>query len=82
MHFALGSTLFALERWSEARAAFQQAATMNPKDAAAAYNTGLSLLRLRFFRESAKWLEEALRRDPRLPDAADVKNRIAVLRAQ
>jgi tetratricopeptide (TPR) repeat protein len=82
MHFALGSTLFALERWGEARAAFQQAATMNPKDAASAYNTGLSLLKLRFYRDAAKWLEEALRRDPRLPDAADVRSRIAVLRAQ
>lgn len=81
MHFALGAALFNQERWSEARSAFEQSATMNDKDAASAYNVGLSLLRLRFHGEALVWLREALRRDPHFAGAAAIRKQIATLQA-
>ncbi len=55
-----------------ARAENFDAAQLNPKDSAAAYNVALSLQRLRFFRDAANWFEEVLRRNLSHPDRREL----------
>src|SRR5207247_2599548 len=64
MHFALGSAYFELRQYAEATQAFQKAAELAPKDAAAAYNVALSLARDNVFSDALSWYREVLRRDP------------------
>lgn len=80
MHFALGRALFGLERWSEARAAFAQAAEMDAANDSAAYNVALSYARMQYYSDAANWYEETLRRNPKRQDAAQIRQRIGALR--
>jgi tetratricopeptide (TPR) repeat protein len=80
IHFALGLVLFKQEKWSEAQRSFERAAELDPRDDGAAYNVAISLARQSFFRDAAKWYEEALRRNPARSDATELRDRIRELR--
>jgi tetratricopeptide (TPR) repeat protein len=80
MHFHLGTAYSETENWEFAQQSFQKAAELNPKDAAAAYNVALCLVRLHFDRDAASWYEEVLRRDPNYPKRKDILGIIPTLR--
>jgi tetratricopeptide (TPR) repeat protein len=63
-HFALGSALFALERWTEAADAFERAARLEPTEPGATYNAALCHKNLGHRLDAIQWLEETLRRKP------------------
>jgi tetratricopeptide (TPR) repeat protein len=80
MHAALGSAYFGLQDWSQAASAYRKAAEMDPDDADAAFNAAAALYNEKSFRESLRWWEEVLRRDPEYPDRAYVQQTIQELR--
>ena len=80
MHFNLGSAYFEIENWEFARQSYEKAAELSPRDSAAAYNVALSLARLGYYRDAAKWFEEVLRRDPNHRDRQEILSRIQLLR--
>jgi tetratricopeptide (TPR) repeat protein len=82
MHFRLGLAYFETENWEMSRQSFQKAAEMDTRDPAAAHNLALCMARLGFYRDAAKWYEEALRRDPKHPDREDILREIAALRGE
>lgn len=79
MHFDLGSAYFSLQSWQLAEQSFEQAATLNPKNASAAYNVALCYQRLGYFPSAVNWYREYLKRDPDAEDRDQVLNRIALL---
>ncbi len=79
-HFRLGFALFNQSRWSEARASFEQSAKLDPADSGSAYNVALSLVRLGFRDDAARWYEETLRREPSRQDATQIRRLIAEIR--
>jgi len=80
MHFQAGSAYFDLQDWSRCATAFQKAAELSPKDDAAAYNTGLCLAKQGYYLDAARWMEQALARNPNRTDRADIQRRIAIWR--
>ena len=80
MHAALGSAYFGQQDWSQAASAYRKAAEMDPDDADAAFNAAAALYNEKSFRESLRWWEEVLRRDPEYPDRAYVQQTILELR--
>jgi tetratricopeptide (TPR) repeat protein len=80
MHFTLGSAYFEAENYLLARQSYEKAAEMNPKDDAAAHNVAICNARLGYYRDAAKWFEEALRRNPNRTDRTDLQERIRLLR--
>jgi tetratricopeptide (TPR) repeat protein len=80
MHFRLGTSHFDTENWELARQSFENAAELDTKDDAAAYNVAVSLTRLGYFGDAAHWFEEALRRNPNRNDRDDLRRRIESLR--
>jgi len=80
MHFQAGSAYFDLQDWSRCARAFQKAAELSPKDDAAAYNTGICLAKQGYYLDAARWMDQALTRNPSRPDRADIQRRIAIWR--
>jgi tetratricopeptide (TPR) repeat protein len=80
MHAALGSAYFGLQDWSQAASAYGKAAEMDPADADAAFNTAAALYNEKSTRESLRWWEEVLKRDPEYPDRDYVTEKIQELR--
>ena len=80
MHFRLGSAYFNTENWELARQSFEKAAQLDPKDAEAAYNVAICLVRLGLYRDAADWYENCLRRNPNQANRQDILNRIQSLR--
>lgn len=79
-HFALGGALFEQKRWSESKTAYEQAAKLNTKDAAATYNVALCLMQLGFRTDAIYWYEETLRRNPKIDEADQIRRRLQELR--
>ena len=80
MHFTLASAYYSVENWQLAMQSYEKAAQLDSQNSAAAYNVALCNQRLGYFRDAAKWYEEALRRRPNHPDRQDILNRIQILR--
>jgi tetratricopeptide (TPR) repeat protein len=80
MHFQLAMAYFDVEDWDSASKSFERAAQLNPKSETAAYNLGLCLARLRYYRDAANWFEESLRRNPAQSNRNDIVRRIQMLR--
>jgi tetratricopeptide (TPR) repeat protein len=82
MHFLLGNAYFDGEDWRNAEQSFRKAAELEPKDADAAYNVALCLLKQGYYGDAASWYEEVLRRNPQYKERADILERIRVLRGR
>jgi tetratricopeptide (TPR) repeat protein len=80
MHFAAGSAYFKLNEWSKCARAFERAAELNTGDVAAPYNVGLCLSRQGFYKDAARWMETALRRNPGRADRAQIEEMIRTWR--
>jgi tetratricopeptide (TPR) repeat protein len=78
-HFELGSAYFGLQQWPEARQAFQKAAEIEPKDAAAAYNVAVSFYNAQYYEDALTWYREVLKRDPNYPNRQQVQRMINTL---
>lgn len=81
-HFALATSFFFQQRWEESRAEYVRAATLNPKDGHAAFNVGLALVNLGRPAEALPWYEDALRRQPDMPEREQVLAAIAKLKGK
>jgi tetratricopeptide (TPR) repeat protein len=79
-HFTLADAYFELENWQLAKQSYEKAAELNPKSFSAAYNVGLCYVKLGFYRDGARWYEEALKRDPNNAKRADILRSIEALR--
>jgi tetratricopeptide (TPR) repeat protein len=80
IHFQAGSAYFDLQDWSRCARAYQKAAELAPQDDNAAYNTALCLAKQGYYIDAARWMEQALARNPSRPDRADIQRRIAIWR--
>jgi tetratricopeptide (TPR) repeat protein len=80
MHFALGSAYFEKKDWAQAAQAFEKAAQLNPADDDAAYNVAAALYNNGFRRESVRWWEEVLKRNPSHPDKTTILDNIRKIR--
>jgi Flp pilus assembly protein TadD len=80
MHFRLGSAYFEIENWELSRQSFEKASQLNPKDAEAAYNVAICLVRLGLTRDAATWYEESLKRNPNQANRQEILTQIQALR--
>lgn len=80
MHFQAGSVYFDLRDWPRCARAFLKAAELAPEDDAAPYNAALCLARQGYFSDAARWMEEALARNPSRRDRADIQRLNAIWR--
>lgn len=78
----LGLTLAALERWDEARDPLQKALAGNAEDVEVCRTLGLCFEMLGLKRFAVECYEEALRLDPRQPDAKAMRDYLAAVAAQ
>jgi tetratricopeptide (TPR) repeat protein len=63
-HAFLGSVLFDLQQWDQARLSYEKAAQLDRVGDSAPHNIALCLINLHRYREAADWLQEVLRRNP------------------
>lgn len=71
LHFALGNHYAAQERWAEAQQAYFNAYTLEPKNAALAFNLAVSLERLTQYKLAAQYYQSALQLDPSRSEGFD-----------
>jgi tetratricopeptide (TPR) repeat protein len=78
MHFDLASAYFQLGDFQRAKQSFEKAAELDPRDGVAAFNVAVCNQRLGNYPEAKQWLEESLRRSPKLGDSHSLQNPIYI----
>ena len=76
---ALADALRRAGRVAEALERYQDVARINPRSMEARFGYGMSLVRLRRYREARTWFEESVTAYPDLPDLPELKHALARL---